>query len=682
MKYFAQIVQYISSFEPKVDRTKLGVVLFLIGTFIFIASQFYIVAGSQTGRALPVEVDDAYTYIVKAVQMHEGAFLQDTPALNDLRAQLTQPHPNKGIAWERYRHYHRNFVIYHPLHSLLLWGGHGFGLSWATAYNLLCVLGSVFIAVGIAFWLYTLWGYEAAGIALISLLFVVFQKQGLHYIVPSNLALGIAVFCWAYLMKTETPKRWVLLLFILAMLSMHPMGKLYALASLGIYLFSRPILKKAFITTGIGVSVVALTFVLPHIISRPELSIEPDPLPDGFSYWDGIRQNVQFVSKNISRVAIPEKALLPFLFTPFVGIFFAPSRKRRKIFSTFLLLLGLFVASLFYVLPRYPGEMVSRMFIPVFVLFSGAAGYTLWVTLQVLKGTITAWLKKEVLQSRITKPELLIFLVCTVCLLIGVFLVARKGYEVAVQRITYANKTVRYMKERQDFAFDLEQPELLLSRIQHHESVVYMTGIPMYLYFANGFYRYGAVFYHALGEPSFEEELVHHNRNAAYLVAYSPLRDLPKHRIPLSPSYPVIHLTHPLSENSLFLDCMTDATAGNLDMIVKNANGTETFSYPLQEVGNTKIRLESAELARNASITLSVKDANKPVYITSIQVQPDSHLLWPWDTDIWLEYFPNIPEAETQIIQFESEVLFSESQRPFKILSDKGLTILAEFTDL
>jgi hypothetical protein len=208
---------------------------------------------------------------------------------------------------------------------------------------------------------------------------------------------------------------------------------------------------------------------------------------------------------------------------------------------------------------------------------------------------------------------------------------------------------------------------------------VYIADIPMHLYFASGFYRYGAVFYPVLYDPTLREQLIYQNENARYLVAYSPVKNLPQQRIPLSPAHVVIHLTNPLSGNSLFLDCMTETTAGNLEMIVKNANGTEAFSYPLHEVGNTKIHLESAKLARLSSITLSVKDVDKPVYITGIQVQPDSRLLWPWDEGVRLEYYPDIPESEPEIIQFTSDSLFSRSRKPLRILADKGVTILAEF---
>src|SRR5215207_5540547 len=165
-------------------------ILFTAGVLLFTAVQLAMAIVPNRSRTAPVETDDAYTYILKAAEMQD-CFLQDCPALNDLRQQLTASSENQEISWLRYREYVRAFAVYHPLHSFLLASLHAAGLPWAACYNWIQVAGSLFVGLAVCYWLYRLFGAGPAGIALFFLAFTPFPGQGLHYIVPSNLALGI-----------------------------------------------------------------------------------------------------------------------------------------------------------------------------------------------------------------------------------------------------------------------------------------------------------------------------------------------------------------------------------------------------------------------------------------------------------------------------------------------------------
>jgi hypothetical protein len=317
--------------------------------------------------------------------------------------------------------------------------------------------------------------------------------------------------------------------------------------------------------------------------------------------------------------------------------------------------------------------------VPVVIFFSGAAGYCLWLLLRMLQKKIIPWIIRSVRHRNMTQPVFWGAVACVLGLVAGVFLAGQKVYATVIRRVSIAKEVVEYVRGRQDYAFDHQQADFLLSRIQPHESVVYIADIPMHLYFASGFYRYGAVFYPVLYDPTLREKYIYQNENARYLVAYSPLKNLPQGRIPLSPARVVIRFDNPQPELSLFFDCMTDATSGSLDMLVETSQGSVTISYLLDEVANTKIHPESVALTGVSSLTLSVRDANKSVYITGIQMEPNSHLAWPWNAGMQLEYYPNLPEGEPKIIQFTSRELFSRSRSPLRILADKGITILAEF---
>lgn len=106
-------------------------------------------------RHLPIEPDDAYSYMLKASQLLECPH-QDCPALTDLRAQLEAPSPDGrpgGASWIRGREYFRLAVQYHPLHSLLLLVVHAAGASWDSAYNGVWLAGSVFVGWVVGRWL-------------------------------------------------------------------------------------------------------------------------------------------------------------------------------------------------------------------------------------------------------------------------------------------------------------------------------------------------------------------------------------------------------------------------------------------------------------------------------------------------------------------------------------------------
>src|SRR5687768_17485890 len=178
--------------------------LFTVGILLFTSVQLLMVVLPIRSRTVPVETDDAYTYIVKAAQMQD-CFLQNCPALNDLREQLTAPSKNLHISWARYREYVRAFLVYHPLHSLILMGLHSTGFSWEASYNVLEVAGNLTLSLAVIYWLYSLFGAGPAGVALLFLAFTPFPNQGLHYVVPSNLALGIGILTWASLL--QRPKR-------------------------------------------------------------------------------------------------------------------------------------------------------------------------------------------------------------------------------------------------------------------------------------------------------------------------------------------------------------------------------------------------------------------------------------------------------------------------------------------
>lgn len=91
-----------------------GAFLFVLSFLIFVSVQTYLVYAPIRARSTPVDGPVAFGYILKAEQMNSGCFLQDCPALVDLREQLTEPAADLETGLNRVVEYHRVFVIYHP----------------------------------------------------------------------------------------------------------------------------------------------------------------------------------------------------------------------------------------------------------------------------------------------------------------------------------------------------------------------------------------------------------------------------------------------------------------------------------------------------------------------------------------------------------------------------------------
>src|SRR5215211_4628577 len=515
----ALLLNFLSS--PKIIRWGKRL-LFTAGILLFTAVQLTMVILPIRSRTAPVETDDSYTYIVKAVEMQE-CFLQDCPALNDLRQQLTASSEKEHISWLRYREYVRAFSIYHPLHSLLLTSLHLAGLAWEASYNVVEIAGSLFLSLAISYWLYRLFGAGPAGIALLLLTFTPFPNQGLHYIVPSNLALGIGMFTWGSLLKRHLHSHWIMIGGTLALISMHPIGRLYAL--LGIFLFvflnAKQMRRTDWLSIGLGILIVVTTFFLPLIVARPELSIVADPPPDDWSVWSGYYNNFkEAVSFIILWMNLYGGFPMASLFILVGLLSLPPNEQRTRVVSMALLLGGLLCASLFQVLPRYPAEAFSRIWIPSVIFLTGFIAYGIWRW----AAAVIHW-SRQLLQTGLPnfRDERWILSrpgwAWTFLLLFGLVIARNSIYRVIDGQRTF-REVLRTTIDSQDSRFAVEQPSIL--RKAGCEDVLYMFEVPMHVYLTHGALACGAIYYPALANTSEEIDWIQDNQNVGYAVTWNP----------------------------------------------------------------------------------------------------------------------------------------------------------------
>lgn len=658
--------------------------VFGLGLSLYLWGQTGLVLSSVLDRAIPAEPDDAYSYLVKATQMAHACFLQDCPALKDLRPQLLA----FGQAnWFQLRQYNNIFVIYHPLHSVILVGLHSLGLSWEAAYNVVCVAGSLFIGLMIGYWLVTLWGPGAAGTALASLVFVVFPDQGLNYIVPSNLALGLAFGLWARVNQSPRIQAKLLVMGIVALVAMHPIGRVYAAGTLLLYLGQEEQLRdpKTWLIVGLGLAMIALPSVLPLVVSHPDLSMGP--------YYPRSEYQKQGIGENLMAATGIIKAWEQY-YGGWVVIgclilgglpWSVDSRCRRNRLLTGALLLMLLLATLLYVVPLYKGEIFKRVWVSAAVFLSGLMGHTLWVWLKAI------WQEMQVALNSARRPQARAFGRTALWLGLAILVLGSGcwvGKQIVTVDVTLQQKKLGRML-RKSYVFDPSQPELLAQQAAKCGSVVYNDNETLLYYFlTHETLNCGATFAPVLPKHSLlRQKWLINNLTIQYLVTLNPLdkQGLTKNASLVlgkgdfltigttiaQPLKPALYLENRGGEALLQLQLFEPLQVGqptkHLLLIPASWEGWLPSYFPSTMGGNL--------------LKITVMRSDSPIYLQGIRNNPTSHLYWPWDSGLKITYKP-LGSKKTSKIGFETKDFANLVKRPVAIIADKGSSVLMKVNPL
>lgn len=668
--------------------TWVELLVFVVGMLIYLVTQVFLVAFPVLSRAAPVETDDAYTYLLKAAEMQD-CFLQDCPALNDLRLQLSEQSADPEINWLRYREYVRAFSVYHPLHSFVIVGLHQVGFSWEAAYNIIVMVVGLMITLAVIYWLSSMYGIGAAGIAGLLLAFTVFPNQGLYYIVPSNLALGIAIFTWGLLLKQRCCSQWVVLIGTLALVTMHPIGRLYALVTVGLHIFQnwKQLSRKTWIFSGVSISIVALSFLLPLVISRPYLSFPADPPPANWESWMGYYNNITSAVDFTKPWFTSFGGLLPASLLILVGLFsFSRFQNRSQVLTLTVLLAGLLFASLFQVLPRYPAESFSRVWIPFAILMTGAVAQAIWRWASALLFFVYTRIKNglpdltdDTWVLSISGWGMIFFLVSG----IGIT-------QIFIDRSLEGRREILAKQSKmiavQNSLLEPSQPELLLS--SDCGSVLYLDEVPMHFYLVHGALKCGAIYYPALAGTPLEHQWVYENQKLNYIVSWNPvvstrangggtplvLSDvdlleihLPEH---WSSESIYIYLENPDSEVTLEVSQITmDQKEDPQEMLAK-------IALPANWSGWYEI---DTDLDKNIQLGLAQSDGQ--VFLRGIRSNRDAARNWPWNEGVLLSYHPGASGVPSREIRFDTTSIFSMPNKSLELIDDSGDTILVNIRD-
>jgi hypothetical protein len=676
-----------------------------LGLIAFVAIQTGFIAGPLWTRAMLPEVDDTYAYLVKTAEM-EQCFLQNCPALEDLREQIPKHPSDKEIAWQKSLLEGRIFMIFHPLFSAILIALKQFLPDLATAYKVLWTSGPAFFGLAFAYWLFVLWGPGPAGVALLLLSTKVFPSNGIHYVVPSCLAVGIGLLSWGRIISRNGHAPWSLLIGSLLMILTHPMGRVFAVIGIVIswVLSGCPMSVRRTIPHIIASLMVAAAFVAPKIIQRPHLDLT---IEGGGSWPAEFANSILQVMVEIVRFEVPLfGSLCLFVGAAVYGYLVAPPDSRRRVRVVAIAFVVFSAISLFYIHPDHPADVFLRLWIPLIVLLFGAVGNAVWCSMRQTVSFIRNACENELsIKEPAAGWQVVVFAV-----------LATFSFQMMLFGAEGFAATADYMKNRQALFLDPAQPAVMMSRAKPGDRVVYDNVlVVMPFYFVHGAMKLGAVYYPVL-KDSFERKKWLERPDVRFAVMYNPIVSLPGFQDTKedewwtsTPEYRFSPLSTPRKDRQVGREGKISAASLKSMEIRVADTATRSLSVSIENDCDTPAWISvtpvdnSGQTLENLSKKLEVPErwsgwldtgatVDKQIKTLRITFHPLSRFLigglrfgenglhWPWAQGARLTLVPKAADSTPIVIGYTPEELLPPplNARKATVLHDSGSTVLLE----
>ncbi|MCX7049704.1 MAG: hypothetical protein NTX50_29995 [Candidatus Sumerlaeota bacterium] len=691
------------------NRLALQKAVFLLGALAFAGLHFQSALTPPLSRSEPVEPDDAYSYILKAEQLRAD-FFQTGPAWRDLRRQIDQPAPTAASAYWHSRLEQRLLLVYHPAHSILLAALRSAGMTWPKAYAAAQLLGCAILCLGVAAWLYMIWGPGPAGLGLLLLAPVYFKGQGINQIVPSNFAMGIAFATWAMALASGkladigTPAG------AFAMCAMHPAGRLYSLCAAGFYAWRHGL-------TGWRRRIILFLTLLPPLIfsllpflgANLRFSLQAATGPPGFRWSDGVLANAQelwgcvraFINPDGGAAWIAAAILIALGF-----IALAPERRRAATLSG-AAMGGLTLASVLYVLPFYPGAASQRFLIPFAIFLYGAMGQAAWTTAAAIGLSARKYYQPSPeasaeAPSPQTPPVSLILPILPIppfspaalrvllrrpwlMGLAAALILAYGGWSEG--RWLNANwRALSAGVKRNLFRLDQSQVNLMLAQSSPEEGALYFDEVPLYFYLSNGAWKRRAVSYSAVRQTPAELPALRDNPSLRFAVFIHP-----RYRLPQA------------TEDGIFLPkgggleilCKTARRLGDFQFLFRSESRDNEVKIIVDDDRTGKQTIETWRVwpadfgdwdwrsmeqknkeMRTRRIVIAAQDDSPGIVLQGLRASASSELDWPWDEGITLQALSD--QLQKPVAAFGCDELRQMTGRSVRVIHDKGATVLVE----
>lgn len=682
-----------------------------MGLLVWICAQGYLTSVPVWTRALPPEVDDSLACLVRTLEM-EQCLRQNCPALVDLRKELELGMPNPEAA-RQLDYAGFPFPFYHPGFSLILIGISRLGVSLTKAYKILWTLSPLLFGAGFACLLCAIWGSAPAGLALVLLAFKIFPDTGLQYLTPSNFALGVALFVWARVIARRGDAPFTLVAGTLLLLSLHPVGGVYALMALLLAFFMPGSKDKK--RVGLAALAIGLAGCLVLLISSTVKEPSMVNALSQFMVFPGFLNALRGFASNLLGVIV-EMARLKnglfgscalFSFAVALGLLCA-SKQSRTVAMRLLAINAIFLlASLYYTQAGFSpkADIFFRVCIPSLVIFYGAVGNALFfVAKQSLR--LAADLRKSsgppaAMDTARLWPLLLAALLIGYCV------------DMALAGAEQLQATVQYMTDRQPLAFDPGQTGRLLSEAKPPDKVLYTSTMAMAYYFLHGAMNLGAFYYHPSFAGSKAEKVLLGLPDLTYVVAYNPAVFHPtlegldeKDRCITRPDYRYSPLSSrraygPIEREgalraSDFRWLLVSPKSGHppksLEVSVKNPGKASSIELMPLDSKENPVRGSSQKKMIPSGWTGVVRfdiagdgaagfrlliPARAPYRIGGMSFDNDP-LLWPWKQKAQVTLAARDPVTGTVVLDYDPADLLPAPLRgrKVKVVSDKGDSVL------
>lgn len=618
------------------NRDRFSPWFFGIALVIYVALQAQVAFPSFNSAEL-IRDDDAYGVMLKAAEIKDGCFTQDCPALNDIRIQVTTPADDPEIAGIRNRIYHRLFVVYHPLHSLLMVGLDRLGIPFETSFDLINAIAKIMIPLSVAYFVYSVWGPRTAALALLLLAVSLFWGPGIHQVKTHSFVLGASFFLWAGIYRQKSWAIYGLPFFIVAMCLTHPLGNLTSLAAILLFIATSgwPLPRKAIVITGFSLGLTLFFFALPNLVHTPEFGFDPVSFyPGQWNYWANLSMTLPvslgWISEWTSSFGGIFMAVVLFL----VGFFAVPAAEKRKFLMLLYLTLGLGILSIVYVVPWYGDISFTRIWPIVGVVWvsTAAAGlrYLINGLTQIRWPSVSSSSRSRVDWPLLTKAVLGVLIIC---ILGSYFISSISDYFESKEALSQPGKSLNQNQIQIVRSTDLEGA---------NDTILYMDEFAMHYYMTYGGLNYGAIYYPALRRTmDLEFWMQERSADITFVVNQNPMSNIPlteNDGILLRPgeSFRVQFDSVQVDRNLyILLPQRTDDTVLSL---IYGQDPDDATSFNIKPGPTEWIEIPD-ETVQSESLLIRVAAQSSPLEIHGIQTSRiPAPTLWPWDQGIALTY--------------------------------------------
>lgn len=331
-----------------------------LGLIVFIVVKLSIIWIHPTFSEMPRLGDDSLVYIWGGeVLAHQNEFQKSSVAKS-----LVSYGEKANLSFTDHRFLGRSLVHWYPVYDII---NSFFTVSHLEIkYAIQETFVLLILALSILYFFKTFLSNIEAQVALVVLAFPLFPSQGLHYFIPSLLALSYLLFLVGSVWHGQNlgKSKW-LFVHILG-LGTHVVAAGYGLIAIGIFCLKIRSVKK--------VSLATLYFLIAWIfwsLFHRWFLYEPYSgvgLKGYISLWPIPFQNISAAGDHLLACLYA----LPLLIVSPIAIwkYRAVSDSRDKLLS-FYALLVVALGSLAYVVPNYPGEVFSRISLSLLIFLVG-----------------------------------------------------------------------------------------------------------------------------------------------------------------------------------------------------------------------------------------------------------------------------------------------------------------------